>query len=99
MLQVSILNWMHAPYAPKIENTEGPKGLRPLGAQYLASCSQQLWSFKNAFCAELASSSIIIWVFAWQSHDWKLWSYKGSMFIFWINSGIETYRFTREAVQ
>ena len=87
---------MHAPYAPKIENTEGPKGLRPLGARYLASCSQQLWSSRNAFYAVSASSHICLL----GSHMFENYEVTGGHAGEYLpKSGIETFRFTREALQ
>ena len=58
MQQIQVPNSMHAPHTPEIEKTKGPKGLWPLGAQYLASCSEQLIRELNVNYAEPASSHI-----------------------------------------
>ena len=42
MQQIRVSNSMHAPHTPEIEKAKGPKGLWPLGAQYLASNSELL---------------------------------------------------------
>ena len=48
------------PPISKLHERPWPEGPWPLGAQYLASCSQQLWTFKNAFYAVAASSHICL---------------------------------------
>ena len=51
---------MHAPHIPKFKEKPWPQEPWPLGAQYLASCLQQLCSNTNAFYAELASFHICV---------------------------------------
>ena len=92
MLQVSFLNSTHPPHAPKLNERPWPEGPWPLGAQYLASNSEQLWTFKNAFDAELASSHICLL----GSHTFKNYEVTGGAC--GGVRGIETFRFTREAL-
>jgi len=60
MLQIVFLNSTQLPHAPKLNEGPWPFGPCPLGAQYLASNSEQLWGFKKVLCAELASSHICV---------------------------------------
>ena len=64
---------MHAPHTPEIEKTKGPKGLWPLGAQYLASNSELLIRELNANYAEPASSHMSLF----GSHSFEYYGVMG----------------------